>query len=286
VSDEEAEVVGGGTEENTAAGEGTPSEAASRISEYMGGFLGASYAPDAISEAAGKEAFHDRFNHRMVSLGLRRQHNIEAIVSAAYEATETDAADLNDGEIDSDWMARFMSYAEQVGNTDMQPVWGYVLAREFAAPGSIGLPVLTCLANMTPSDIDLWERIGRITYGEGYVFKVGGRNQFERFNVARADIMQLQDLGLLQDAQDLSITFGAETKGLTFDFRGTQIILRHPENVLFTLPAYKLSSAGLKLFELLITAPVDENYLRAFGSELKPKGYDYRLRLADGSLVE
>jgi len=262
------------------------SAAVNRISENLSTFLGASYAPGALTEAAGKEAFHDRFNHRMVSLGLRRQHNIEAIALAAFEAAETDATDLADSDIDSDWLTRFISYAEQVGNVDMQPVWGYILAREFAAPGSVGLAALGCLSKMTPADIDLWERLGRITYSEGYVFKVGGRNKFDRFNIKREDIMQLQDIGLMQDAQDLSITFGAESKGLTFAFRGAQIILRHPENVLFTLPAFKLSVAGMQLFELLITAPVDENYLRAFGAELKPRGYDYRLRLADGSLVE
>jgi hypothetical protein len=261
----------------------TPAASAkSQIASSLGNFLGSTYNPESLSEATDKEAFHDRFNHRMVHLGLRRQHNIEAVAEAAFDAAKTQGQ----GDVDGDWLARFLSYAEQVGNVDMQQVWGYILATEYENPGTVSLSSLACLSNMVSSDLDLWERIGRMTFPEGYVFKVGGRNRFERFDISADNIVHLQTIGLLQEAQDLSITFSADTKGLTFPFQGADIILRHPELELFTLPAFKLSSAGLQLFKLLTDSPVNEDYLRAFGTELKPNGYDYRIRLADGSLVE
>jgi len=254
--------------------------ASSQIADSLSSFLGASYEPEMLTEDKGKEAFHDRFNHRMVHIGLRRQHNIEAVFEVAFEVAE------NPQDVERDWLARFHACAEQVGDADMQHVWGVVLAKEFENPGSVSLTSLACLSNMTARDMELWERVGRMTFSEGYVFKVGGRNQFERFGVSKSDVLHLQTLGLLQQAQDLSVTFSAETKALTFSFRTADVILRHPELKLFTLPAFKLSSAGLQLFNLLIDSPVNEDYLRAFGTELGPHGYEYRIRLADGSLVQ
>jgi len=253
-----------------------------QIANSLSRFLGATYGPGQLSEATDREAFHDRFNHRMVHLGLRRQHNIEAVFEAAFEAADQ----LGNGDVDGDWLARFLSYAEQVGNENMQQVWGFILACEYEKPGSVRPSSLECLSNMTASDMELWERIGRMIFSEGYVFKVGGRNQFERFAVSRDDIINLQTIGLLQESHDLSVTFSAETKGLTFAYQGADIILRHPDLTLFTLPAFKLSAAGLQLFKLLIASPVDEDYLRALGTELGPNGYDYRIRLADGALIQ
>lgn len=253
-----------------------------QMAASLSDFLGASYAPGKLSEGADKEAFHDRFNHRMVHMGLRRQHNLEAIFNAAFEAADT----LGQSAVDGDWLARFMLCAEQVGVAAMQQVWGLILAHEYEKPGSVSYSSLACLSDMTPADLALWEQVGRLVSPEGYLFKVGGRNRFERFGVSGEQIVHLQTIGLLQEAQDLSVTYSADSRGLTFAFRGGQVILRHPELVLFTLPTFKLSSAGVELFELLTDQPVNEDYLRAFGSELKPLGYDYRIRRADGELVE
>jgi len=252
------------------------------IADSLSKFLGATYRPGKLSETADREAFHDRFNHRMVHMGLRRQHNIESIFEAAFEASD----EHGDEGVSDDWLARYLEYAEKVGNPDMQQVWGFVLACEYEKPGTVSLSSLACLANMTVDDLALWERIGQQVYSEGYVFKIGGRNQFERFSISRDDILNLQTIGLFQEAQDLSVTFSAETGGLTFAFKGAHIILRHPDLKLFTLPAFKLSSAGLQLFNLLIDTPVNQNFLRALGTELKPDGYDYRIRLVDGSLIQ
>ncbi len=255
---------------------------ADHIAKNLSQFLGASYRPGRLTEIWDKEAFHGRLVHRLERADIRAQSNLEAVFEAAFDAAE----DPGPEDVNDDWLARFASFAEQVGDKHMQRVWGFVLACEYEKPGSVSLPALSCLSNMTPLDMDLWEKIGRITFSEGYVFKVGGRNQFERFGLSKDAIAHLQSVGLLQEAQDLSVTFGGAERGLTFAYRGAEIILRHPDLTLFSLPAFKLTSVGLQLFDLLIDSPVDEDYLRAFGSELGPNGYDYRIRRADGALVQ
>ena len=255
---------------------------ASHIANSLGRFLDASYRPGGLSEYHNRDAFHGRLNQRLESADIRTQKNLENIFEAAFAAAEIAGA----GEVDEDWLARFVAYAGLICHERMQRVWGLILACEFEKPGSISLSTLACLSNMAPPDLALWERIGRMIFPEGYVFKVGGRNQFERFGVSREDILNIQTIGLFQEAQDLSVTFGGAERGLTFSYKGAEIILRNPDLTLFSLPAFKLTSAGLELFSLLIDEPVNEDYLRAFGSELAPNGYDYRIRLADGSLVQ
>jgi hypothetical protein len=252
------------------------------IANGLSQFLGANYRPGKVSSASDKEAFHGRFNHRIESTGIRLQENLEAVFAFAFAAADTPGTT----NVDDDWLARFISYAELISDDHMRRIWGFLLACEFETPGSVSLSSLQCISNMTQADIELWEKVGRITFSEGYVFKVGGRNQFERFGLNKDDVVHIQTLGLLQEAQDLSVTFGGAERGLTFAYRGAEIVLRNPDLNMFTLPAFKLTSAGLELFNLLIDDPVDEDYLRAFGTELKPNGYDYRIRLADGSLVQ
>lgn len=273
------------TDTETTAPEGTekaaengPPNTVKRVSDSLSRVLGAQYQPGEVAGGIGDKALRDRLNQRLVSMELRRQQNIESVAQAAFEAAGVEQAGAEEPVVDEDWLVRFIDLAKDVSNPDMHQVWGHVLAREQMAPGTFSIQAVECLAEMSPADIDLWERVGRIAFPTGYLIKIGGRNHFDDFGVSQEDIARLQVLSLVQQSEDLSVTFYAPTKGLTFDFRGFNLIVRHPESKMFTLPAFKFTPLGVELLGTLADVPVDRDYVEALGEDMKGQGYDFRLR--------
>jgi hypothetical protein len=255
------------------------SEAAQRIADSMGRLLGGDYQPG--DEAGDEHAQRDRLNHRLVALEMRRQRNIETVAAAAFEAAgfhpEGEAANT----IDEDWMARFIDHVQDIGNPLMQEVWGQILAREAREPGAFSVQALDGLATMGADDLETWKRAGRLIFPTGYLLKIGTRAEFDEFGITARDIVRLQALGLLQESEDLSVTFYAPTKGLNFDFVDADLIVRHPDSTLFTFAAFKLTAIGNELLAPLALAPTDLDYLGALGEGFRSQGYDSRLRRQD-----
>ncbi len=256
------------------------------ISTGLSSLLGSSYSAETLLRDANKQDQYERLSVRIATVEARRQHNIEAIARAAYVAAAEIPPGPRDHDIDRDWLARFIRWAEDVENPDMQQVWGHVLASETETPGRVSLQVLDTLSGMTAADLDLLEKVGRVFFPTGYLLKLGARNEFNEFGIGEKDIHRLQGLNLLQASDDLSVTFYAPTKGITFDFKGCDLIVRHPTSQLFILPAFRMTGTGRSVIQLLADVPADIAYLTALGQILKDQGYDYRVRDGLGALIE
>jgi len=251
---------------------------ADRIAESMTRLLGADYGADAVDANTDAKAQRDRLNHRLAALEMRRQANIEAVAAMAFAVAGDDEIVGTPMDLGDDWLTRLVAHAQDVSNPVMQTVWGEALAYETNAPGSFSLRTLDALAGMTGEDWGTWKRAAHISFPTGYLLKLGHRHEFEEFGVSAADIGRLQALDLVQETDDLSITFYAPSKGLTFDFIGANLVVRHPSNTLFTLPAYRITGVGRELLAHLGGENADREYLEALGESLRAEGYDYRMR--------
>lgn len=249
-----------------------------RIAESMSRLLGADYGADSVALDADTRSQRDRLNHRLASLELRRQANIEAIIALAFSIAGDDTVSMPAPDVDDDWLARYVGHAQDVGSPIMQSVWSQVLTHETQNPGSVSLRTLDALGGITAEDWGAWRRASRLCFPTGYLLKLGNRPDFDEFDVGPTEIARLQTLGLVQETDDLSITFYAPTRGLTFDFSGANLIVRHPENTLFTLPAYRITGAAMEMFSHLGNDTVDRDYLQALGESLRAEGYDFRIR--------
>lgn len=259
--------------------QGEPTDSVAKIATALGRLLGGDYAPAAVvgEDAAAQR---DRLNHRLVKFEMRRQHNIESVAAAAFDFAEFRGENGGEAPIDEDWLARFVKHVEDVGNPLMQEIWGQVLAVEASTPGSFGLGTLNTLAVMSADDTEIWARARRVAFLGGFLLKFGARQDFEPFGVGAADLARLRAIGLLTETDDLSVTYMAPTKGLTLEFIGANLIVRHPDSTLFTFPAIRIAQSGIDLLRNLPSAEVDQKYLTALGDGLKERGFDYRLRPA------
>lgn len=263
------------------AGAAEMTDAARRIADSMERLLGGHYAPGDDAADTAAEARRERLNHRLVALEMRRQQNIEAIAAAAYEAAGFRPSEPPATLLDEDWMARFIDHVQDIGNPLMQEVWGQVLAQEAGGPGTFSIHALDALAKMTADDLETWKRAGRLIFPTGYILKLGARTEFGEFGLNQRDLVRLQALGLVQEVEDLGVTFYAPTKGLNLDYRGADLVVRHPESTLFTFAAFKLTAVGNELRGPLADQPANRDYLQALGEEFRKQGYDFRLQPRD-----
>ena len=259
---------------------------ATRIADGLSVMLGASYASETLGQDTKSTDRYERLSARIAAVESRRQGNIEAVAQAAFDASSELADEQPNSDVDSDWLARFIDLAQDIGNGEMQQVWGHLLAQECTAPGTVSYQLLDILSSMVSSDLDLLENAGRIRFPTGYLLKIGGRNEFVDFGIDENDISRLQSLNLVRASDDLSVTFYAPTKGITFDFKGCDLIVRHPTSQMFILPAFQLTPTGQEMMGLLADVPADMAYLSALGQDMRTQGYDYRVRDGQGALIE
>ena len=273
------------TEDSSQSGEGMvmPHLPERYIEKGLKVLLGEDYSYDTLTHTEDDLSLgRDRLNHRLSAIESRRQKNIENVIRSAFDAitlNDNIVAD-NQTEPSVDWMARFIRQVEDISNPELQSVWAHILALEACQPGRFSLMTLDLLSSFNPDDALLCGQLGCLAYPEGYLFKIDGQNNFDSFGLTESKIFRLQGLGVIWEAEDLGITYHSATKGLSLNYRGDKLVIRHPESELFSFPAFRLSPAGLELALAFADGPVYADYLTAFGDSLRGQGYDYRYQPA------
>jgi hypothetical protein len=121
----------------------------SKLIETVGSAVGVLYEPTRIVKRAKAEVIASkikaegdielqqlaaRAEERLNHVELRRQKNIEAIVSEAAKALPES---VSEEKVDEDWTAFFFfENCKDVSNEEMQLLWAKVLAGKVAQPGS------------------------------------------------------------------------------------------------------------------------------------------------------
>ena len=105
----------------------------------------------AFAEAANKVVLaeaslqiEERAQTRLEHRQLLKQINLEAIAAAAVEHL---SGPVSTEEVDEDWKTRFFNIAEDVSSSEMQDLWGKILAGEVARPGSYSVRTLEVFLN-------------------------------------------------------------------------------------------------------------------------------------------
>ncbi len=83
----------------------------------------------------------------------RRQRNVESITAKALHALPDQ---VGEGKPDDDWINRFFENCQDVGDDDMQTIWGKILAGEVARPGSYSTFTITTLKGLGRKEAELF----------------------------------------------------------------------------------------------------------------------------------
>ena len=103
------------------------------------------------------EISSDGIRQRIEFQERKRQENIASIVNVA--ASNLDNKDVPDHEPDSDWIARFFDYAQDVSSEDMKTIWGKILSGEVETPGRTSLRTLSILRDISKRDAEIFSTL-------------------------------------------------------------------------------------------------------------------------------
>jgi uncharacterized repeat protein (TIGR03899 family) len=194
----------------------------------------------------------------------KRQKNIERVTSNA--ATElADETGVPEERPDDDWVTRFFDSAQDIRSTQMQELWGRILAGEIKKPGSYSLRTLEFVKNLTKQEAEVLEKLGRFALSIGSTSVVAAQDKDwlrDKRGVYPSHQFTLGELGLMYPSDLGYQAFNRPEleKEAMFSDDFLLLIRRGGVKSAIHLPIWKFTTVGKELLSL-VNKPVDEEYL-------------------------
>jgi uncharacterized repeat protein (TIGR03899 family) len=193
------------------------SEPACKLIEAVKDAIGVLYEPKHLRRMAKAEAdaaiiklegdielqeLARRASERIMKRELKRQRNVESIVSGALQHLPSS---VSKDEVDEDWINQFFEQCQDVGNSEMQSLWAKLLAGEIAQPGTYSRRTLNLVRLMSKDDAVLFTLFcGYIFRGDEFLFHVRVKQSDELLKTkgfSYKDLLNLQNVGLIESGE-------------------------------------------------------------------------------------
>lgn len=199
-----------------------------------------------------------RMESRVKAKEIRRQKNIESIAKKAMGCLPEE---VSDEPVDEDWIVQFFENCQDVSNSNLQSVWGRILAGEFFQPGQYSLRTLNVVKFIQQHDAEMFVRLCSCVWEHNnrkVVVLWRGSDLLQTIDLVVSDLVHLQSIGLIEEnawtgyntpcRQDCVISY--------FD-KAYSIHMPDAEKEL-ALGFYDFSSSGRELFSIVNSVPKDE----------------------------
>jgi len=196
-----------------------------------------------------------RTTTRQNYLEQRRQLNIEEITAIAAENLRSQT-NVADEKVDVDWINRFFSIAGDISTSQMQELWGRILAGEVKQPGSFSLRTLDVIRNLSKVEAELFTKFATLRlYAEGECFVYHDETLFKtHYKISTSQLMLLADAGLIQPNTDIILNFKSADQDpdqLLFKQGKRGILAKGPFNTLNHIEVLKFTVAGTEIAALI-----------------------------------
>ncbi|MEO3690535.1 DUF2806 domain-containing protein [Roseateles paludis] len=219
----------------------------------------------------------ERARNRLLAREVEGQLNVESIADFASEALPPA---VSSQPVNADWRRKFFQEAENVCESDMQLLWGKVLAGEVTAPGTYSTRTLDTLRRLSKWEAELFRKACAIAMSDGWIaVPTGDLNEsLKPFGLTYTDILSLRDAGLLMDGDHIHKDFSQSPRAPDGSARpvvlfnnGVMIELSGASMAALRLPALLFTRAGTELQRLNGQAETPE-YLAALAAALRQRG--------------
>jgi hypothetical protein len=221
-----------------------------------------SEAEAALVSAQGKLALRsleERAAARIVTSDLRQQENIEAVMKEAYAALPPPDEGISDEPVSEDFIHRLFEDCKNIGDAEMQSLWGRILAGEIVRPGSFHPKTLGIVKDLQKDDANLFTKLlGFGISGEDGIRPI----VFDEIDSIYRDkqinfrtLSHMEYLGLLQYSAS-SYGINHMPRKFIVNYFQEELLITLPENVLFHTGRVLLSRAGIELAKLANPVPV------------------------------
>ena len=214
---------------------------------------------------------------RLMFQEQKRQNNIGTVVALA--ADELGNEEVQNHDIDHDWVARFFSDVQDVTSEHMQRIWAKILAGEVETPGRTSLHTLAILKNMTQSDAVLFAKMSAFVFHDFILNKSEYTNEIIEFPSLR-QFVDMENYGLLNADSKLRGIIEVPPEGwASFEGKTAYRISRNDSALhKLNIPSFPLSSQGRELYHFTESV-INETYLHIMAKFMKDNG-DFKLERA------
>lgn len=228
---------------------------------------------------------------RLGAQELRKQQNIENVIQFSKNELEKTESVSNE-KVDSDWTTRFMNSIEDIGDEEMQKLWGKILAGEVKKPKSFSLRTLECVKNLSQQEAQLFYKfLPYFVRIRNDVFLPRDNELLKEVGIDFREILDLEDCGLLVSSSDLILTFQLKkTDDPLCISNGVDTIIlfsvdEPADDTEIVFEQYKLTTAGRELYEILYENNPRE-YLIRYAKTFKRTAIAKSLKVGAYAVVE
>lgn len=224
------------------------------------------------------------------SESIRKEANVAKSIMVAEDILSSDQQEASDKPIEDDWLYSWRDYAGRVSSSELQDLWGRILAGEVKQPGSYSMRTLEFLKGLSKAEAELISKAARFVIGQR-IYR--NKEKFlEKEGLVFSHLLFLQDIGVLSgvEAVGLNTTYKSrEADKFFLPLVGSnRIMLLEHEDQAKTVKAevYLLTQVGIEVLKLA-SFQVDEEYLESVAKDYVKQGFkvsvaDWIQQTADG----
>ena len=185
---------------------------------------------------------------------MNKQQNIESVINYAKEILEKEQ-EVSKDPVSQTWLSNFFESAGHVEEEDLQKIWGRLLAGEIKQPNSYSLRTMNLLRNMTTREARIFQAISPFVVVANNQYVVpSDKELYTKYKIKYAQILQLDECGLINAQGLLSLTFssgsGGEVHIYNYDLFA-RLLEKAGINMHLQINIYPLTVAGKELFNVI-----------------------------------
>lgn len=207
---------------------------------------------------------------------IRKEINTSKAIIIAENILANDTQDPPEQAVDDDWLFSWRDYAGKVSSTELQDLWGRVLAGEVKSPGSYSLRALEFLRNLSKEEAELISKAAKFVV-QGQIYR--NKDTFlQKANLSFSSLLFLQEIGILSGVEAI----GLQTTWTSLDkdrylkalISNNKIILLEHEDIKkeATAEIYMITSVGKQILALASFGS-DMDYLLSIAKDYAAQGY-------------
>jgi hypothetical protein len=221
-----------------------------------------------------KEIQLEKIGNRIMFQDIRKQKNMESVIYKAFQELENEQF-VSEEPVDTDWTVRFFKAVEDIGNEDMQKIWGKILASEVKQPKSYSLRTLDILRNISKDEAELFTKISTLViYNNNDYFIPNEKSLYEKYDISFNDLYNIKESRLIDITSTLTLKFTLKNNGriVLFNKQVVGVCRNIEQSINITLSVYFLTESGKQLYNILnLNSNSNKNFAIDYFKFLKNK---------------
>ncbi|RMJ04227.1 hypothetical protein DOQ08_01547 [Marinobacter litoralis] len=215
-----------------------------------------------------------------LSEGIRRETNIAKAILNAEDVLQNDAQEPSEDPVEDDWLFAWRDYAGRVSSSELQDLWGRILAGEVKQPGSYSMRTLEFLKGLSRSEALLISKLARFVIASRIFREKDKFLESEGINFSK--LMFLQDIGVLSgvEATGLTSSIGSLSEDMFFQAitANNKVMLLENDDPKkqVKMPVYLLTQIGTEVLKLA-SFDIHPEYLESVAKDFVRQGFTVKL---------